>query len=187
MKKLLKGLVRVLVLLAQPRLWRYQASPIEEVMSPVEHRWQNLWRITGVTIALLFLGLVWPIHLAIATPLSKQTPLVKTMELGMASGELKFVPEKLTFQAGHRYQLTLSNPSPVKHYFTAKDFADAIWSQKVDAGNVEIKGAIHELELRPGSRADWVFIPLRAGTYQLHCTIPGHTEAGMVGTIKVTG
>jgi uncharacterized cupredoxin-like copper-binding protein len=81
----------------------------------------------------------------------------------------------------------LQNPSSQKHYFTAKDFADAIWSQKVDAGNVEVKGAIHELELRPGSNADWVFIPLRAGVYSLRCTIPGHAEAGMVGTIEVTG
>ena len=91
------------------------------------------------------------------------------------------------FKAGSRYKLVLQNPSSQKHYFTAKDFADAIWSQKVDAGNVEVKGAIHELELRPGSKADWVFIPLRAGIYSLRCTIPGHAEAGMVGTIEVTG
>jgi uncharacterized cupredoxin-like copper-binding protein len=116
-----------------------------------------------------------------------QPSLVKTIELGTIAGELKFVPDHLTFSAGRRYQLQLTNNSSTKHYFTAKDFADAIWSQKVDAGNVEIKGAIHELELRPGTRADWVFIPLRAGIYQLRCTVPGHTEAGMVGTIEVTG
>jgi uncharacterized cupredoxin-like copper-binding protein len=97
------------------------------------------------------------------------------------------VPNHLTFKAGSRYQLTLHNDSPVKHYFTAKDFADAIWSQKVDAGNVEVKGAIHELELRPGAQAQWVFVPLRAGLYSLRCTIPGHAEAGMVGTIEITG
>jgi uncharacterized cupredoxin-like copper-binding protein len=122
-----------------------------------------------------------------ATPLSKQSPLVKSIELGNIAGELKFVPDHLTFLAGRRYQLQLTNNSSTKHYFTAKDFADAIWSQKVDAGNVEIKGAIHELELRPGTHADWVFIPLRAGTYQLHCTVLGHTKAGMVGTIEVAG
>jgi uncharacterized cupredoxin-like copper-binding protein len=91
----------------------------------------------------------------------------------------------MEFEAGKRYKLVLDNPSPTKHYFTAKDFADAIWSQKVDAGNVEIKGAIHELELRPGAIADWVFIPLKPGTYELHCSIPGHAEAGMTGTIVI--
>jgi uncharacterized cupredoxin-like copper-binding protein len=124
---------------------------------------------------------------AASVPLSKQPPIVQSMSLGSESGELSFIPNRLTFKTGTRYKLALQNASPQKHYFTAKDFADAIWSQKVDAGNVEVKGAIHELELRPGSKADWVFIPLRAGLYSLRCTIPGHAEAGMVGTIEVTG
>jgi uncharacterized cupredoxin-like copper-binding protein len=150
---------------------------------------QRLLLSIGWIVVIFFVGLWGPTDRAMAAmvPVSKQPPLVKTIDLGNSSGELKFTPATLTFQAGHRYQLTLANRSPVKHYFTAKDFADAIWSQKVDAGNVEVKGAIHELELRPGTQADWVFIPLRAGTYQLRCTVPGHAEAGMVGTIEITG
>ena len=81
--------------------------------------------------------------------------------------------------------MLLDNPSPTKHYFTAKDFADAIWTRKVDAGNVEIKGAIHELELKPTAKAQWVFVPMKPGTYQLYCSIPGHREAGMVGEIVI--
>jgi uncharacterized cupredoxin-like copper-binding protein len=147
---------------------------------------QKLLMIFGVLI-LLFGLLGFSPAVEATTPLSKQPPLMQAIELGNVAGELKFSPAKLTFRAGRRYQLQLTNNSPVKHYFTAKDFADAIWSQKVDAGNVEIKGAIHELELRPGTHADWVFIPLRAGIYQLRCTVPGHTETGMVGTIEVIG
>ena len=126
-----------------------------------------------------------PAEAAPATPLHKQTPIEVTVELGTAAGELRFVPDRLTFDVGKRYKLHLSNPSPMKHYFTAKDFADGIWSQKVDAGNVEIKGAIHELELRSKTVADWVFVPVRSGDYTLRCTVPGHTEAGMVGKIIV--
>jgi uncharacterized cupredoxin-like copper-binding protein len=146
-------------------------------------------QIPVLLIVLVLIGgfLFSPTAVFATTPLSKQPPLVKSIELGNIAGELKFIPDHLTFSAGRRYQLQLTNNSSTKHYFTAKDFADAIWSQKVDAGNVEIKGAIHELELRPGTHADWIFVPLRAGTYQLHCTVPGHTEAGMVGTIEVTG
>ncbi len=108
------------------------------------------------------------------------------MSLGSAANELKFFPNQLEFVAGKRYKLVLDNPSPQKHYFTAKDFADAIWTQKVEAGKVEIKGAIHELELKPGAVAEWVFVPEKPGTYSLRCPIPGHTEAGMTGTIKVS-
>jgi uncharacterized cupredoxin-like copper-binding protein len=120
-----------------------------------------------------------------AVDLAHQAPIVINVELGSATDELQFFPDRLRFQSGKRYQLHLVNPSPEKHYFTAKDFADGLWSQKVDAGNVEIKGAIHELELRSGSTADWVFVALRPGTYELRCTIPGHAEAGMRGTLTI--
>jgi uncharacterized cupredoxin-like copper-binding protein len=108
-----------------------------------------------------------------------------SVSLGTASNELKFVPDSLEFSAFKRYKLILTNPSPQKHYFTAKDFADGIWTQKVEAGNVEIKGAIHELELKPGAKAEWVFVPLKSGKYAVRCPIPGHTEAGMRGNIAI--
>jgi uncharacterized cupredoxin-like copper-binding protein len=108
-----------------------------------------------------------------------------SVSLGTASNELKFVPNHLELSALKRYKLVLTNPSPQKHYFTAKDFADGIWTQKVEAGNVEIKGAIHELELKPGAKAEWVFVPLKSGKYALRCPIPGHTEAGMKGDIAI--
>ena len=77
------------------------------------------------------------------------------------------------------------NPSPMKHYFTAKDFADASWTRKVQAGKVEVKGAIHELELKPEAVAEWVLTPMKPGKYELYCSIKGHKEAGMVGEIVV--
>ncbi|WP_404786955.1 plastocyanin/azurin family copper-binding protein [Altericista sp. CCNU0014] len=152
-------------------------------------RWQRVFIVGICAIAILFcpLGFMADPAFAAAVTLAKQPPITKTIALGSAAGDLKFMPDRLAFKAGTRYRLMLENPSSLKHYFTAKDFADAIWSQKVDAGNVEIKGAIHELELRPGSHAEWVFIPLRAGIYPLRCTVPGHTEAGMVGSLEITG
>jgi uncharacterized cupredoxin-like copper-binding protein len=118
---------------------------------------------------------------AIAAP---QVNEVK-VSLGNSANELKFFPSSLEFVAGQRYKLVLDNPSPQKHYFTAKDFADGIWTQKVEAGKVEIKGAIHELELKPEGEAEWVFVPLKTGNYSLRCPIPGHTEAGMTGEIAI--
>ena len=115
-----------------------------------------------------------------------QQPL-ETLEihLGNQAGGLVFEPDTLTFEAGKRYKLLLDNPSSVKHYFTAKDFTDVIWTQKVEAGQVEVKGAVHELELKPGAKAEWVFVPQKPGAYELHCSIAGHAEAGMVGQITI--
>lgn len=154
------------------------------------HRWLiiSLGLVLSLTIFLAMSVAPGMSQSALSAPvaLSQQTATEIKVELGSTTGDLKFFPSQLAFMAGKRYKLVLSNPSSQKHYFTAKDFADAIWTQKVDAGNVEIKGNIRELELRPGTQAEWVFVTLRPGTYPLRCVIPGHTEAGMVGTIKIT-
>lgn len=134
-----------------------------------------------------FLGLSGP---GLAAPLSqgdlsRQAAIEVRVSLSNETNQLKFIPDSLEFQSGKRYKLILSNPSSQKHYFTAKDFADGLWTQKVEAGNVEIKGAIHELELKPGATAEWVFVPVKSGSYSLRCPISGHTEAGMTGTLTI--
>lgn len=146
------------------------------------------WGQTFVLMG-LFLGLsifVLSTNSAFAAVAPSQQPIdTLQVHLGNESGSLVFEPDTLTFDAGKRYKLLLDNPSPIKHYFTAKDFADVIWTQKVEAGQVEVKGAIHELELKPGAEAEWVFIPQKPGIYELHCSIAGHAEAGMVGELTV--
>lgn len=136
---------------------------------------------------LMVLGLILYLGF-MSTPTAVAAPQVTEVKvsLGSIANELKFFPNDFQFVAGQHYKLLLDNPSSQKHYFTAKDFADASWTQKVEAGNVEIKGAIHELELKPGAEAEWVFTPMKPGKYSLHCPIPGHTEAGMTGTITVS-
>jgi uncharacterized cupredoxin-like copper-binding protein len=123
----------------------------------------------------------------LSTPAAVAAPQVTEVKvsLGNSANELKFFPSNLEFVVGERYKLLLDNPSPQKHYFTAKDFADVSWTQKVQAGKVEIKGAIHELELKPGGEAEWVFVPMKQGKYSLRCPIAGHTEAGMTGEIVI--
>jgi uncharacterized cupredoxin-like copper-binding protein len=122
---------------------------------------------------------------ALADQLMVTTPIEIKINLGNTANEIKFFPDRVQLVAGQKYKLLLSNPSPQKHYFTAREFASNSWTQKVDAGNVEIKGAIQELELRPNTTADWVLVPMKPGSYQLRCVIPGHTEAGMTGMISV--
>lgn len=120
-----------------------------------------------------------------AASLNQQSVTEIKVSLGNSAGELKFVPNHLELIAGQKYQILLDNPSPTKHYFTAKDFADISWTQKVEVGKAEIKGTIHEIELKPGGEAQWTLVPMKPGIYELHCSIPGHQEAGMIGEIVV--
>ncbi len=149
--------------------------------------------ITSSAIKLIWRSLVLLIAIIVTTSLfsiprtlADSTVNEIKVSLGNSNGELKFFPSNLQLETGKPYKIFLDNPSPVKHYFTSKDFADVSWTKKVQVGKVEIKGAIHELELKPGGEAEWVLTPMKPGTYELHCSIKGHTAAGMVGEIVVT-
>jgi len=122
---------------------------------------------------------------ATAADLSSQTPIRVEVKLGSKDGDLVFEPNRLSFQAGKLYKLVIENPSPSKHYFSALRFASAVWTRKVEADGVEIKGSVREIEVKPGGEAEWFFVPVKTGTFGLECTIPGHADGGMVGTIRI--
>jgi uncharacterized cupredoxin-like copper-binding protein len=142
----------------------------------------KFWCCCLVLLVTIYCSQVMPV---LAVPTTVATQIELKISLGNKANELKFFPDQVSLVAGKKYNLLLSNSSPQKHYFTAREFASNSWTQKVDAGNVEIKGAIQELELRPNTNAAWVLVPMKSGSYQLRCTIPGHTEAGMTGTITI--
>ena len=140
----------------------------------------KFWCCCLMLVVGIYSGQVWP---ALAETSIVNSPIDVNISLGNTANQLKFFPDQLKLIAGEKYRFRLSNSSPQKHYFTAKEFASSSWTQKVDAGNVEIKGTVRELELRPGSTAEWVLVPMKPGIYTLRCIISGHTEAGMRGTI----
>ena len=145
--------------------------------STIEFIWQKLILLV---VMIFSISLFW-----MPTTLAVSTVNEIKVSLGNNGGELRFFPSRIQLETGKSYSLRLDNPSPVKHYFTSKDFADASWTKKVQVGQVEVKGAIHELELKPGAAADWVLTPMKTGAYELHCSIPGHATAGMVGEIVI--
>ncbi|WP_445310087.1 biphenyl 2,3-dioxygenase [Microcoleus vaginatus] len=113
-------------------------------------------------VILCWITILRPAAIASAAgDLSRQPVTEITVSFGNEAGELNFFPNQLEFESGKRYKLVLKNPSSQKHYFTAKNFADASWTQKVEAAKVEIKGAIHELELKPGAMAEWMFVSMK--------------------------
>lgn len=133
----------------------------------------------------IFAGAAMLSSAANATDLSHQKPIIVMIELGTKDGNMKFTPDKLSFVAGKLYKLVIRNQSPVKHYFSALRFAAAVWSRKVEAKDAELKGAVREIELKPGGEAEWFFVPVQAGKFRLECTVPGHAGLGMVGEITV--
>ncbi|QPJ62487.1 MAG: hypothetical protein G3M70_11645 [Candidatus Nitronauta litoralis] len=59
-------------------------------------------------------------------------------------------------------------------------------NQKDGAAMVEVKRSIREIEVYPGSSAQWWFVPVKTGEISdLICTIKGHAKKGMRGKILI--
>jgi uncharacterized cupredoxin-like copper-binding protein len=102
--------------------------------------------------------------------------------------EFAFTPKDLTLEAGKPYVLEVVNSGTVKHEFTAEDFFRTVATRKAETAESEVKVPFFtEIEVFPGKTAEIFLIPLVPGTYDLVCEIEGHYEAGMFGTITVTG
>lgn len=115
---------------------------------------------------------------------------VRMVEQG---GSYAFSPSQLTFEAGKPYILRLLNPASnvEKHYFATEglgDFYRAIATRKIETVDAEYKAPHFDaVELMVGGRLDLFFVPVIAGSYDILCTIPGHKEGGMFGSVTITG
>jgi uncharacterized cupredoxin-like copper-binding protein len=136
-----------------------------------------------------------------AGDLSRQEPIVVTVELGRPDGRHAFEPNRLRFETGRLYRLVLRNVSRDPHYFTSDEFAARVFTRKVQVTQrqpdgrevtlAEFKGSIREIEVYPGHAAEWWFVPVATGRItDLRCGIVAadrrtHAEHGMVGEIVI--
>jgi len=103
-------------------------------------------------------------------------------------GEMFFKPKDLSLQAGKPYVLTLVNTGKVKHEFTAGEFFRSAAVRKAQSASSEVKVPFFtEIEVLAGKTVELFVIPVMPGSFELLCEIKGHREAGMEGTITVTG
>ena len=133
-----------------------------------------------LAVVLVSSSLVWA-----AGDLSRQTPVELKVLLGAKSNEYAISPKTWNLQTGKLYKVTLVNEGKLKHEWASPEFTLTLWTRKVEAGGAEIKGIINEIELLPGAKADWYFVPIRTGTFEMACEIDDHKEKGMVGKVVV--
>jgi plastocyanin len=88
-----------------------------------------------------------------------------------ADGGLVFMPDGLTAQPGN-VTITYDNPSPVPH------------SIAVATANGNVLG---EVQPFTNGKQSVELTNLAPGEYTFYCTVPGHREAGMEGTLTVGG
>ncbi len=79
-----------------------------------------------------------------------------------------FSPDTVSFPLGEVAILFVENKDSAVHNFVAEGLG-------LESGDIA-----------PGATTEIVFTPSVATDYAFVCTIPGHAEAGMVGTLTVT-
>lgn len=82
---------------------------------------------------------------------------------------MKFEPGKIEVKVGQPVKLTLENPDSQEHDLRITGVA----AQEV------------KLKVAPGKSGAVEFTPTKEGTFEMICTIPGHKDAGMKGSVVV--
>lgn len=107
------------------------------------------------------------------------------------ASNLKFQPETIEVVAGQTVTLVFDNQDSVDHDFSVLEIplVSAAPTQAAMAGHDMgdmggLEPALH-VAAQMGERATLEFTPTKPGRYEFFCTVPGHKEAGMKGTVIV--
>lgn len=110
----------------------------------------------------------------------KATPVTVRLD------EYAFQPDRLSFDRGTPYRLTLQNAGKRAHTFTSEGFFKAIAVRSVTTPQSVIQTpALVNLEIPAGQTDVVEFVPVQAGTFDLECSEPLHSTFGMTGSITV--
>lgn len=94
-----------------------------------------------------------------------------------------FEPKQLTVAKGERVKVTFANTDGLLHDWEVRKLPARVHKSTGD-DHGHAGGGVH-VGVEPGKVGSVEFTPTRSGTYEVLCTVPGHKEAGMVGTLTV--
>ena len=102
------------------------------------------------------------------------------------SDSMRFTPAFVSVKRGETIRFIVHNEGKVMHEMVLgreKDLAKHVRAMRMSPGMAH--DAAHMVHVAPGRTGEIVWQFSRAGTVQFACLIPGHFEAGMVGTVQV--
>jgi plastocyanin len=102
-----------------------------------------------------------------AAPAAPEVPAATNLALAAINGQIKYDKQQLSAKPG-KVAIDFDNPSPIPHNVTIAQ------GSKVLGATPTFTGATHKLTLT-----------LAPGSYVFYCSVPGHREAGMQGTLTV--
>ncbi len=119
-------------------------------------------------------------------------------EITVQAEEFTFTPKALRMSSQETVRLIFQNKGTVLHDFVVADLEAEVIEQQggsphhTPGMDAPIAYKQHggppviHLAVEPGETATITFIPHEVGEYEFYCSVPGHKEAGMSGTLTVT-
>ena len=90
----------------------------------------------------------------------------KTLEVQLSAEDIRWDISEITAKVGQTVEITIANDGALDHNFVIEKLGIAI-------------------ELSPGESKVATFVVTEAGELEFICNIPGHQDAGMVGTLTI--
>lgn len=109
----------------------------------------------------------------------------RTMTISM-SDTMRFSPTVLTIRRGETVRFVVRNEGKAMHEMVLGTEDDLAKHAEFMLKFPDMEhDAPHMVHVEPGRSGDMVWTFNRAGEFRFACLVPGHFEAGMVGTIIV--
>lgn len=88
-------------------------------------------------------------------------------EINISGNEFAFTPSNITVRKGQPAKITFKNAGKYPHNLVVSDL------------NLQTK------TIQPGEEDSITFTPDKTGSFEFICTVPGHADRGMKGTLTV--
>jgi uncharacterized cupredoxin-like copper-binding protein len=101
-------------------------------------------------------------------------------------GKMMFMPAKVEVKKGEQVKFMLRNNGELEHEFVLASAADNLKHAEAMKKNSDMEhDDPNAKKLAPKKTDEIVWKFSKAGEFEFACLIPGHREAGMVGTVVV--
>jgi uncharacterized cupredoxin-like copper-binding protein len=150
--------------------------------------WQRLW---GILWLMASAGLVQahemgghPEWNAFGTP-GKASAVTRTVSI--TAGDMRYSLKGLDVKAGETIRFVIINRGPSKHEFVIGNRAfHAHHIKEMEEMPDMPMDEANSVDLKPGETKALIWQFTKPGDFLFGCDIPGHFQAGMSGTIKVS-
>ena len=125
------------------------------------------------------------VHASLAGMAGDPANVSRTVAVEM-DDSMRFTPGSISVKAGETVRFFIVNKGKVPHEMvigTADEIDEHAEMMKKMPGMAHQEA--NQINLSPGQRGGIVWQFAKAGTVTYACLVPGHKEAGMVGTVEV--